>query len=112
MTYDETLTLYRELAAKFDVVVKGKANPYTSMNGNMFSFLDKDGVLCLRLSKPGQAEFRDTHGGGPVMQYGSVMKDYVAVPEAMLADVAAMAEAFGACLDHAKTLKPKPTKKT
>jgi hypothetical protein len=30
--------------------VKGAANPYTSRNGHMFSFLDADGGMALRLS--------------------------------------------------------------
>ena len=36
---------------------KGKKIPYTSMNGNMFSFLDGNGTICLRLSGDDQGEF-------------------------------------------------------
>ena len=45
-SYADALTRYRILMSQLDgTEVKGKANPYTSMNGNMFSFLDKAGVL-------------------------------------------------------------------
>ena len=37
---------------------KGKANPYTSMNGNMVAVLGKGDELALRLSKARRAEKR------------------------------------------------------
>ena len=98
MTYDETLAIYRKLVEDdFGLTLKGKANPYTSTNGNMFSFLDKSGVLCLRLSKEAQEAFRAAYGGEPVVQYGSVMKDYVAVPGAMLDDPETLKREFAKC---------------
>ena len=42
----ERLELYEKLVARLpDVERKGAAMPYTSWNGNMFSFLDKEGKL-------------------------------------------------------------------
>ena len=32
-----------------DAEVQGAKNPYTSRNGHMFSFLDADGTMALRL---------------------------------------------------------------
>ncbi len=110
--YETALARYRDIvAASAHDTVKGKANPYTSLNGNMFSFLDKSGVLCLRLSKSDHDAFVETHRTEPVLQYGAVMKGYVAVPEAIASDPKAIQNYFEICLENARTLKPKPTQK-
>ncbi|MEW7007401.1 hypothetical protein [Lentilitoribacter sp. EG35] len=112
MTYEEALENYKTLAeSEFGEKVKGKANPYTSINGNMFSFLDKEGTLCLRLSKADLANFMAEHDVPPVKQYGAVMKDYVSIPHPVLDDQKRLKEVFGKCLDNAKSLPAKPTKK-
>ncbi len=108
---EDRLGCYRKLAALFGLTVKGKANPYTAINGNMFTFLDKSGVLCLRLPKAEREVFMQAHGTGPVEQYGTVMKEYVSVPEAMLSDEALLRVSFAQSLDYARSLKPKPTKR-
>ena len=48
----EALELYTEAvtASRGDSVVKGAKTPYTSHAGHMFSFLDSDGRMALRLS--------------------------------------------------------------
>lgn len=110
--YEDRLKRYSALVAKTpDLELKGKKMPYTSMNGNMFSFLAPDGSLCFRLSSADCQAFMDTHGGEPVMQYGRVMKDYVAVPGALLDDTAALTDLFATCVANARILKPKPTKR-
>ncbi|MEL6597921.1 MAG: hypothetical protein AAGK98_06490 [Pseudomonadota bacterium] len=112
-SYADALTRYRALMSRLDgIEVKGKANPYTSMNGNMFSFLDKAGVLCLRLSAKDRDGFVRAYGTDPVEQYGAVMKEYVAVPADLFADDAALMPHLMACLGYARTLPVKPTKKT
>lgn len=95
----------------WDMPIKGKANPYTSMNGNMFSFLSKQGDICLRLSKDSQSAYWQAHGGEPVMQYGSVMRGYVALSDEVLADGDACAHWFSLCLADAQALPAKATKK-
>ena len=67
-------------AADGDSFVKGAKDPYTSRNGHMFSFLDADGAMALRLSDELGEEFLDTYDSGPVIQYNSVMRGYVSVP--------------------------------
>ena len=67
-----------------DCSVKGAKNPYTSRNGHMFSFLDADGVMALRLSGELGKEFLARYDSGPVVQYGSVMQGYVSVPDELL----------------------------
>lgn len=110
--YELTLEMYRDLVA--DTCgdrVKGKANPYTSLNGNMFSFLDKAGTLCLRLSEEDRTAFVTAFKTDPVTQYGAVMKEYVAVPPQMIADPVVLKDWFTRCLAYAQSLPVKPTKK-
>ena len=56
----EALEGYRSVVeeSKSGTAVKGAQNPYTSRNGHMFSFLDADGVMALRLSGELTEEFR------------------------------------------------------
>jgi len=112
-TYAEALERYQKLVSGVkDLQVKGKANPYTSINGNMFSFLDKSGKLCLRLSKDDQETFVAKHKTKPVEQYGSVMRGYVEIPESVAQDSALLKKYFRKCLANARTLPAKPTKKS
>lgn len=102
------LALYQSLAARyFADSVKGKANPYTSMNGNMYSFLDKTGTVCLRMSGEDRARYQALFGTGPVEQYGSVMKEYVAISAAALNAPDDLQEAFSACRAYAASLPAK-----
>lgn len=111
MTYEEALENYKTLAEReLGEKVKGKANPYTSMNGNMFSFLDKEGNICLRLSNNDLKAFMAEHDVPPVEQYGAVMKDYVSIPHPVLDDRKRLKEVFGKCLDNAKSQPEKPPK--
>jgi hypothetical protein len=91
--------------------VKGARNPYTSRNGHMFSFLDPEGGLALRLSDELGDEFRAAYDSGPVISYGGVMRGYVAVPDDLLRDTASLEKWFTASFEWIGTLKPKPTKK-
>lgn len=104
----ENLATYVALVeAFFDDQVKGKANPYTSMNGNMYSFLDDHGDICLRMAEADRETFADLFGTGPVQQYGATMKGYVSIPPDFLENKDILAEAFACSLRHAKTLKKK-----
>jgi len=94
-----------------DAIVKGAKNPYTSRNGHMFSFLDADGSMALRLSKELGEEFLMAYESGPVIQYGSVMRGYVSVPDELLEDSAQLVEWFDKAYEWIGTLEPKPTKK-
>lgn len=107
----ERLELYEELVAtQPDLARKGAANPYTSRNGWMFSFLDADGEVSLRLSKEDRAEFLSTYDSRISVQYGHQMKDFVVVPEDLLDDLDALADWFARSFEWVGTLKPKPTK--
>ena len=91
--------------------VKGAKNPYTSRNGHMFSFLDVHGAMALRLSKELADDFLSTYESGPVVQYGSVMRGYLSVPEDLLSDTEELGSWFKKAYDWIGTLEPKPTKK-
>ena len=94
------------------VTVKGAKNPYTSVNGHMFSFLDGAGAMALRLSEELGEEFRATYESGPVMQYGSVMRGYVSIPATLLENTNELAVWFDQSYEWIGTLAPKPTRKT
>ncbi len=111
-SYADRLGAYEALVAtQPGVERKGKKNPYTSMNGNMFSFLAQDGTICLRLSKEDRDTFVATYKTEPVEQYGAVMQEYVAVPDSLMSDLARLAGLFEKSVGYAKSLKPKPTKR-
>lgn len=98
-------------ASGVDAIVKGARNPYTSRNGHMFSFLDGDGSMALRLSEEAGEEFLSKYGGGPVIQYGSVMRGYVPVPGELLEDPEELSAWFERSYDWIGTLEPKPTRR-
>lgn len=106
------VALYDKLVAtQPSVQRKGAANPYTSMNGNMFSFLAKDGRVSIRLSDEDRETFTKKHGGKPSIQYGAVMRGYVEVPHAVLKNAALMKRWFAKSVAYAETLPAKPTKR-
>jgi hypothetical protein len=91
--------------------VKGAKNPYTSRNGHMFSFLDRDGAMALHLSKELETEFRSIYESGPVTQYNATMRGYSSVPDELLDDTDALREWYDRAWEWIGTLEPKPTKK-
>lgn len=111
--YDAALARYEEIVAEHDgLKIKGAANKYTSMNGNMFSFLNKDdATLCLRYSEADKKAYNETNGTSDVISYGAVMRGYVVMTPEIFADDARLRSHFAQSVEHAKTLKPKPTKK-
>lgn len=108
----DKLALYeRAVESLPGVERKGKTSPYTSVNGHMFSYLSKDGVLGLRLPKAEREQFLSEYDTKLFEQYGAVMKEYVAVPDRLLTDTAALAPYLQVSYDYVGGLKPKPTKR-
>ncbi len=108
----ENLKAYDDLVSGFaEIERKGKSMPYTSLNGNMFSYLGPDGTLALRLGQDERDTFISTHNTELDVQHGRIMKEYVRVPTRILMDASALKTAFQQSLDYAKTLKPKATKR-
>lgn len=108
----DKLALYEAVVATIpNVERKGAANPYTSLNGHMFSFIDKTGAMSLRLSKEAREAFVAEHKTGPSIQYGAVMREYVVIPDDLHEDLDRMAEYFQQSCEYTGSLKPKPTKR-
>ena len=81
----DRLALYEELVASVEGVErKGAANPYTSRNERMTSFIDKEGEVSIRLDKADREEFIEQCGSRISMQYGKQMKEFVVVPDSLL----------------------------
>ena len=81
------------LASNPKIERKGAANPYTSLNGHMFTYLNPSGTLAL------------------FEAYGAVMKEYVTVPDSLLKNTKELRKYLELSHAYIKTLKPKPTKK-
>ena len=108
---EETLQLYANLLASIGLEQKGKNMPYTSMNGNMYSFVAKEGYVGIRLGKNDFDEFIRKYGAKQAISYGAKMHEYVHVPEEVLKQTDVLSVYMQKSHEYAKTLKPKPTKK-
>ena len=110
MGRSEAENLYdRLIAAHPNIERKGVNNPYTSLNGNMFTFLSKEGEVALRLPEAVRQEIISTHGGWQTISYGAVMKEYVSIPPALLRQTQKLRPFLEQSLEFARTLKAKPT---
>ena len=101
----------RLIAARLDIQRKGVTSPYTSVNGHMFTYLNKAGSLGLRLPKEEREAFLDKYNTALFESYGAVMKEYVTVPDDLLQDTEALVRYLDVSYEYVKALKPKPTKK-
>src|SRR5215467_8637010 len=109
----ERVALYEKLLARHpEIERKGADNPYTSLNGNMFSLLlSPQGRMALRLPEEERERFLKKYETKLFEAYGAVMKEYVAVPDALLKNTKELSKYFDLSYAYAKTLKPKPTTK-
>lgn len=109
---NEALEVYEKLVATNpNLKRKGNTMPYTSLNGHMFSFLTKEGVLALRLPAEAREKFIKNFKTELCVQYGRVMKEYVVVPDDLLRQTEHLKEYFDLSFEYVSSLKPKPTKK-
>ena len=108
----EKVELYQKVVATIpEVEVKGASVPYTSLNGNMFSYLHASGAMALRLPEDELKKFLAKYKTTLFAAYGVVQKEYATVPDALLAKTTELERYFKVSLAYAKTLKPKATKK-
>ena len=104
------LELYEKLVATNPSVErKGATVPYTSVNGNMFSYLSKEGKLELRLPTAEREAFLKKHKARLCEAYGRVQPEYVEVPDSLLASTRELKKFFDVSYAYAGSLKPKPT---
>lgn len=109
----DKLELYEKLVATNPKVErKGAANPYTSLNGHMFSYLNPSGSLALRLPEEEREKFLKKYKTTLFEAYGTVMKEYVTVPESLLHKTAELQKYFELSYRYIETLKAKPTRKS
>ncbi len=106
----DKLELYEKLVATNPSVDrKGASMPYTSRNGHMFSFLCKTGTMALRLATDDREAFLKKYKSKLCEQHGTVMKEYVEVPDALLKKTKELKKLFDASYTYVGSLKPKPT---
>jgi TfoX/Sxy family transcriptional regulator of competence genes len=104
--------LYEKLIATIPGLErKGDANPYTAINGNMFTLLHQSNRLAIRLPEDKREEFLKKYKTMLFEAYNTVMPEYVAVPDSMLEDLKVLKSYLKFSYEYAKTLKPKPSKK-
>ncbi|NQV16548.1 hypothetical protein HQ531_13885 [bacterium] len=110
--YQEMFDIYEEMVGSIpEIERRGATMPYTALNGNMFSFLSKEGQISLRLSRPDRDLFLSIYDDSLSIQYGAVMKEYVELPDAVAKSPGKLNEYFCISYEYAKTLKPKATKR-
>ena len=108
----DKLELYERLVATNPSVErKGAAMPYTSMNGHMFSFLTTAGKLALRLPTEARDAFLKKYKSKRCEQHGSVLEEYVEVPDTLLKRTQELKKFFDLSYAYAGSLKPKATKR-
>jgi hypothetical protein len=107
-----SLELYEKLVKTIpEVERKGATNPYTSVNGHMFSHLTPSGTLAIRLPQEELDKFLTKYKTTLFESYGVVKKDWAVVPQSLLKDTKALQRYFQLSYDHVKTLKPKAASK-
>ncbi|MFK7972446.1 MAG: hypothetical protein AB8F95_18900 [Bacteroidia bacterium] len=107
--WEETLTFYDSLVAKNpNFERKGKTVPYTSANGHMFSFINKEGELGFRLSKESGERFMEEHEiTTPFKSHGAFMRGYVLIPERLFEKEALLSALLEESFQYVMSLPPK-----
>jgi len=106
----EKLALYKKLVATRRVRLKSGKMPHTSLNGNIYSFLTKEGMLILRLGPDSRAALFEKYECEPIEQLSAEMTEYVVVPDALLTNPPELKKYFALSYAHAKSLKANPPK--
>lgn len=106
------LDLYDKLISMLpDQKRKGAKSAYTSLNGHMFSFLDDKNHFCFRYSEADKRKYIEELNAEESIQYNSVMRGYIVVPEEIEKNEDQLANLFQKSFEYISSLKPKPTKK-
>lgn len=98
-------------AAAIDLVEgvtrKGAANPYTSANERMATYLGRRGEVAIRLGKDELEHFLVEQDTERPVSYGAVMQDFALVPDAIVADPGRLADLIRRAHAHVEALPPK-----
>jgi hypothetical protein len=112
----DRLRLYEALVASTPGI-ESKSNfgaAYTAINGNMYSMISKYGVVGIRLPEPARSAFLEQHAS-TIFRADPAWppsKEYVAVPDALLENTAALRPYLQASFAYAQTLRAKATTRT
>ena len=106
--WDEQLEFYDKLVAKCPKFErKGKTVPYTSSNGYMFSLLNKEAELGIRLPKESAEKFMEKYNSTRFKSHGSFMKDYVLIPETIYSKKKLLTDLLNESFEFVMSLPPK-----
>jgi hypothetical protein len=107
----DILEFYEKLVATNPKVDrKGATNPYTSLNGHMFTHLDPSGSLAIRLPEDEREKFLKKYKTTLAEAYGVVRKEWVRVPDSLLRNTKELQKYFELSYGYVAGLKPKASK--
>ena len=110
----EKVLLYERLLQSVGVDARSNfGSAYTAVNRNMYTMISKHGVVGIRLPEPERTAFLKHYStalfrGDPAWPPA---KEFVAVPDDLLADTDSLRQYLELSLRYVQTLKPKPAKK-
>ena len=76
----------------------------------MFTLLHNSRSLAIRLPEDKRGEFLKKYKTTLFKAYGAVMKEYVAVPDALLKNTKELRKYLELSNEYVRTMKPKPTR--
>ena len=110
--WEEKRAIYdRLIKMSPEIQRKGKTVPYTSSNGHMFSQLNKDGEIGIRLPKESQKKFMEEFQATTFTSYGAVMRGYVKIPEELLDNLELVVKYLEEGYAYVNSLPPGNSKK-
>ena len=90
-----------------EMELKGATVPYTSFNGHMFSYFEKNGSFGLRLPERAREEFLKKYKTTLFISYGIVKKEFVLVPDRLFLDMKKFKPWFDMSFAYVKSLRTK-----
>ncbi len=107
MDWQDSFEKYKAIVEQAGVELKGKTVPYTSDNGHMFSQLNKDGEIGIRLSKEEEKAFKEKFQADQFMSYGTKMHGYVKIPKELMDQTALVSKYLKSGHEYVLSLEPK-----
>jgi hypothetical protein len=105
---EDKMNAYKKLiATNPGVELKGATILYTSHNGHMFSYFEKDGTFGLRLPEKEREEFLKKYKTTLFISYGIVKKEFVLVPDMLLKNTKELKPYFDISFKYVDALKAK-----